>query len=44
MTVTQTRDLGIAASLPELRDRLIEHLRTVLGYNSAPVPSLNQTA
>ena len=44
MAVTQTRDLGIAASLPELRDHLIEHLRTVLGYNSAPVPSQNQTA
>lgn len=44
MAVTQSRDLGIAASLPELRDRLIDHLRTVLGYNSAPVPSLTQTA
>jgi lipoyl(octanoyl) transferase len=44
MTVTQTRDLGITAGLPELRDRLIEHLRSVLGYNVAPVPSLNQTA
>ena len=44
MKVTQTRDLGIAASLPALRNRLIEHLRTVLGYNSAPVLSLNQTA
>ena len=44
MAVTQTRDLGIPAPLPELRDRLIEHLRTVLGYNNAPVASLNQTA
>jgi len=44
MAVTQTRDLGIPASMPELRDRLIEHLRTVLGYNSAPLSSLDQTA
>ena len=44
MAVTQTRDLGIAASMPELRDRLIAHLRTVLGYNSAPISSLDQTA
>lgn len=44
MAVTQIRDLGISASLPELRDRLIEHLRTVLGYNSPSVATLNQTA
>jgi lipoyl(octanoyl) transferase len=44
MTVTQTRDLGISASLPELRDRLLEHLRTILGYNIAPIPSTDQTA
>jgi lipoyl(octanoyl) transferase len=44
MTVTQTRDLGIRASLPELRDRLLEHLRTILGYNVAPISSTDQTA
>lgn len=44
MAVTQTRDLGIAASRAELRDHLIEHLRQVLGYNSAPIASLDQTA
>ena len=44
MAVTQTRDLGISASMAELRDRLIGHLRTVLGYNSAPISSLDQTA
>ena len=44
MTVTQTRDLGISASLPELRDRLLEHLRTILGYNVAPISSTDQTA
>ena len=44
MAVTQTRDLGIAASMAELRDRLIAHLRAVLGYNSAPISSLDQTA
>ncbi len=44
MTVTQTRDLGIHASLPELRDRLLEHLRTILGYNVAPISSTDQTA
>lgn len=44
MTVTQTRDLGISASLPELRDHLLEHLRTILGYNVAPISSTDQTA
>ena len=44
MAVTQTRDLGIPATMPDLRDRLIEHLRTVLGYNGAPLSSLDQTA
>ena len=44
MAVTQTRDLGISISMTELRDRLIEHLRSVLGYNSAPISSLDQTA
>jgi len=44
MTVTQTRDLGIRASLPEFRDRLLEHLRTILGYNVAPISSTDQTA
>ncbi len=44
MTVTQTRDLGIRANLPELRDRLLEHLRTILGYNVAPISSTDQTA
>jgi len=44
MTVTQTRDLGISASLAELRDHLLEHLRTILGYNVAPISSTNQTA
>ena len=44
MTVTQTRDLGISASPPELRDCLLEHLRTFLGYNIAPIPSTDQTA
>ena len=44
MAVTQTRDLGIAAPMAELRDRLIGHLRTILGYNSAPISCLDQTA
>lgn len=44
MAVTQTRDQGITAPIAELQDRLIEHLRTVLGYNSAPISSLDQTA
>lgn len=44
MSVTQTRDLGIHASLPELRDRLLEHLGTILGYNVAPISSTDQTA
>lgn len=44
MGVTRTRDLGISASLPEMRDRLIEHLRVILGYNSTPIPCLDQTA
>lgn len=44
MAVTQTRDQGITAPLAELQDRLVEHLRTVLGYNSAPISSLDQTA
>ena len=44
MTVTQTRDLGISASLPELGDHLLEHLRTILGYNVAPISSTDQTA
>ena len=44
MSVTQTRDLGIQASLPELRDRLLEHLGTILGYNVAPISSTDQTA
>ena len=44
MIVTQTADLGIEATLPQLRDRLIEHLATILGYNVAPISSTNQTA
>jgi lipoyl(octanoyl) transferase len=44
MTVTQTRDLGIRASMPELRDRLLEHIKTILGYNVAPISSTDQTA
>jgi len=44
MSVTQTRDLGIQANLPELRDRLLEHLGTILGYNVAPISSTDQTA
>jgi len=44
MSVTQTRDLGIQASLPELRDRLLEHLGSILGYNVAPISSTDQTA
>lgn len=44
MAVTQTRDQGITAPLAELQDRLVEHLRMVLGYNSAPISSLDQTA
>ena len=39
MSVTQTRDLGINADLPTLRDRLLEHLTTILGYNVAPISS-----
>ena len=42
--VARTRDLGIPATLPELRDRLLEHLRTILGYNVAPISSTDQTA
>lgn len=44
MSVTQTRDLGITASLPELRDQLLAHLGTILGYNVAPISSTDQTA
>lgn len=44
MAVTQTRDVGISAPLSELRDRLLEHLRSVLGYNSASNAALNQSA
>ena len=44
MAVTQTRDVGISAPLPEIRDRLLEHLQSVLGYNSAPDAALNQSA
>ncbi len=39
MSVTQTRDLGINADLPTLRDRLLKHLTTILGYNVAPISS-----
>ena len=44
MAVTQTRDLGITVTLPELRDRLIDHLCTLLGYNCPSHTALNQTA
>lgn len=44
MAVTQTRDVGISASISEIRDRLLEHLQSVLGYNSAPDAALNQSA
>ncbi len=44
MAVTQTRDLGITASMPELRDHLIDHLCALLGYNCPSHAALNQTA
>lgn len=44
MAVTQTRDLGITATMPEIRDHLIAHLCTLLGYNCPSHVALNQTA
>ncbi len=44
MPVTQTRDLGINADLVALRDHLLEHLGSILGYNVAPISSTDQTA
>lgn len=44
MAVTQTQDVGISAPLSELRDRLLEHLRSVLGYNNASTIALHQNA